>query len=135
MGRFKELLIETNYIKKCAEESAKKMTIDISRFGKEMVNSWVMREAAIKRYRLDQILLDESSLVNKWGQGEIYDLVFGRVLFRGTIKECYKYMDENDILSSFMVSYVLPDDIEFDWNMYLRKISDRCNIRFDEVFR
>lgn len=129
MSKWTNLLLDVNYMKQYAAGAARVVTIDISRFGE--TDEQRIKDAAEARYQLDQLLLDESSLAEKWSQVMIHDFESARIVFRGNHKECVEWMKENDTRGTHEIYYALPDDQNFSWTWYFNELKKRCGIEIE----
>lgn len=127
--RIKDLLFDVNYMKQYAADAARMVTTDITRFGE--VEEQIIKDAAIARFQLDRLLLDEQSLIEKWSQYVIINNKHTSIVFKGSKKDCEDYLKKNSTMDLELI-YLLPDDMKFSWNVYFRNVEKRSNI--DIVF-
>ena len=66
MSKWTNLLLDVNYMKQYAKNAARVVTINIAKFGE--VDEDRAKDAVMARFWLDKLLLDESDLIEKWGQ-------------------------------------------------------------------
>lgn len=132
MSRWSELLLDVNYMKENAVNAARIITIDISKLGRTMVDGYRMREAVIKRYQLDRLLFDEQSLIDKWAQFIVQDSD-RNIVFRGSKEECQDFVKKHSViwLYELEVLQVFPDDRDFNWGRYFRKIERKSDLEID----
>lgn len=123
MSKIKDLLFEINHMKRFAKDTAKNVRFDITEFGTTDRDS--MQEAVYARFLLDQLLLDEQSLIEKWSQFKVYDSITDFIKFKGTKQECIDWVSENDFIGTYVIIDVLPSDNDFDWDEYFEKIRKR----------
>lgn len=129
MSKWSNLLLDVDYMKQNATNASKIVTLDISYFG--MVNGQILQDAMIARFQLDQLLLDEQSLIDKWAQVKVYDPIIKSIMFEGKKQECIDWVSENDFIGSLVILEILPTDVDFDWNECFEKIRKRCNLKIE----
>lgn len=128
MSKWTNLLLDVNYMKNYVKNAARVVTIDISRFG--MTDEQRIKDAAEARYQLDQLLLSEQSIIDKWAQMMVHDFETSRVVFRGTIEQCENYIEKEQMVNA-EIYWALPDDQNFSWTWYFNELKKRCGIEIE----
>lgn len=138
MNKIKDLLLDINYMKDYAKNAASVITIDVSRYGKTMVDGYRMRNAVMARYQLDKLLLNEQSIIDKWAQFMVHDFDTNSVVFRGTEKECKEFINKHSVNYSWNdeleLYWALPDDQNFSWTRYFNELEKRCGIEIEFIW-
>ena len=120
MSKWTNLLLDVNYMKQYAKNAARVVTINIAKFGE--VDEDRAKDAVMARFWLDKLLLDESDLIEKWGQPVIHSFEINSIVFRGTEQECINWLCENDSRGVCEIYYTIPDETQhFSWSRYFKE--------------
>lgn len=122
MSKWSNLLLDINYMKGYADSAAKAVKADIS---KCTVDEQRLKDAVTAQYYLDQLLLDEQNLIDKWAQFIIRESNTNLVVFRGSKTDCETVMKLRDNMK-FELDYTLPNDTDFNWRWYFEEIKELC---------
>ena len=128
MSKWTNLLLDINYMKQYAAGAARVVTIDVSRFG--MTDEQRIQDAAMARFQLDKLLLDEDDLQIKWAQLMVHDFDSESIVFRGTLEQCEHYIKKTR-RTNVEIYWALPDEQYFSWENYYQSLRDRCNLEIE----
>lgn len=120
MSKWSNLLLDVNYMKQYATDTAKKVSIDMHRYGITTIQR--IKDAVTARYWLDKLLLDENDLIDKWYQYIVYDVYDKVTLYRGSKYICQQWIDLNDCSDSCIIEKISPLDMDWDWSKYLEEV-------------
>lgn len=127
MSKWSNLLLDINYMKLHSKDISRLNTIYISKQGEIDINR--LKDAAIARYYLDRLLLNNSDLEKKWAQVMIYSFLSDSIVFVGDERECFDWLKKNDTEFVCKIIYTLPEETYYNWDKYIDDVRKRCKLK------
>lgn len=126
MSRIKNMMLNYKSMRDYAHDIADMVTYDMYKYGFTDISK--IKKAILSRYQLDELLLDQESMIEKWAQYSVFDNYLDFIRFRGSKEECESYIDVYD-QGDLEILEVLPSHYDFNWNLYLANIKERSHIK------